>query len=111
MFRYVTAILNLGIVQSLLCTDFLLLPVVTLSFREETAITSSQGVTSTLNSIDIVSISHRRIPRAFTTVSVTVIDEVGFDKMRIVNCMFLHSEKFDIKKCLRPGRTMTARRA
>jgi len=38
--------LLLEIVQSLICTDFrLLLPVVTLSFCEETAITNSQGNT------------------------------------------------------------------
>jgi len=37
-------------------------------------------------------------PLAFTTISVTVIHKVGLDKIRIVNCMFLPSAKFDVRK-------------
>jgi len=33
-------------------------------------------------------------------VSVTVIHQVGLDTIRIVNCMFLPSAKFDVKKML-----------
>jgi len=32
--------------------------------------------------------------------SLTVIHKVGLDKIQIVNCMFLLSVKFDVKKCL-----------
>jgi len=35
-------------------------------------------------STSIVSVSHRRLPWAFTKVSVTVIDKVGLDKIRTV---------------------------
>ena len=46
----------------------------------------------------IVSVSHRRLPWAFNyTVSVTVINKVGLDKLGIVNCMLLPSAKFDVK--------------
>ena len=38
---------------------------------------------------------YHRLPWAFTTVSVTVINKIGLDKMQIVNCMFLPSaEKY-----------------
>ena len=49
-------------------------------------------------STSIISISHRRLLWAFTTVSVTVIHKVGLNKIRIVNCMFLPSTKIDVKK-------------
>jgi len=49
-------------------------------------------------STSIISVSHHRFPWASTTVSVTAIDKVGLNKMRIVNCMFLPSAKFDVKK-------------
>jgi len=54
------------------------------------------------------SISHRTLLWAFIIISVTVIDKVGLDTIRIVNCTFLPSAKIDIKKCLYPGRKMTA---
>jgi len=41
-----------------------------------------------------------RLPWAFTTVSVFVIDKVGLNIMQIVNCTSLPSAKFDIKKML-----------
>jgi len=37
--------------------------------------------------------------------------KVGLDNIRIVNCTFLPSAKIDVKKCLYPGRKMTARHA
>jgi len=38
------------------------------------------------------------LPGLSICVSVTVIDKVGLDKMRVVNCIFLPSAKFDVKK-------------
>jgi len=52
--------------------------------------------------------SHRRLLWAFTTVSATVIDEVGLDKIRIMNATFLLCAKKDVKKCLYLGGKMTA---
>ena len=51
-------------------------------------------------STSIISTSLCRLLLAFTAVSVTVIHKVGLDKLWIVNCMFLPSAKFDVKKCL-----------
>ena len=45
----------------------------------------------------IVSVSHHKLPWAFTMVSVTVINKVGIDKMQIVNCMFVPTAKCDVK--------------
>jgi len=42
-------------------------------------------------STSIVSVSHHRLPCTFNIVSVTAIDKVGPDNMRIVNCMLLPS--------------------
>ena len=51
-------------------------------------------------STSIISVICCRLPWAFITVSVTVINKEGLGKMRIVNWMFLPSAKLDVKKMM-----------
>ena len=48
-----------------------------------------------------MSVSHHKLPPAFATAPVTVIDKVGLDEMQIVNCMFLPSANLDDINCFK----------